>query len=102
MKYRLTDETIEKDGFTLHRIQATKDFADVRKGYLGGFVENESNLSHKGNAWVYDDAKVYGNAQVWCDAQIRDNAEIYGNAWVWDKARVCDNARVHKIGRAHV
>jgi len=39
MKYRLTGETIKKDGFTLYRIQATKDFGNIRKGDLGGFVE---------------------------------------------------------------
>lgn len=59
MKYRLTDETIKRKGFTLHRIQATKDFADVHKGDLGGFIENESNLSHEGNAWVYGNAEVH-------------------------------------------
>lgn len=58
-KYKLTDETIEVDGKTLYRIEALKDFSNVKKGDKGGFIEKEENLSHLGNAWVYDDAKVF-------------------------------------------
>ena len=35
MKYKLTDETIELNGKTLFRIQALKDFGDVKAGDLG-------------------------------------------------------------------
>ena len=35
-KYELTDETMEFDGHTLHRIRALKSFSDVMKGDLGG------------------------------------------------------------------
>ena len=44
-KYRLTDETINVDGRILHRIEALKDFGNVKKGDKGGFVEKEENLS---------------------------------------------------------
>lgn len=37
-KYKLTDKTIEHNGHILHRIEALKDFGDVKKGDLGGFV----------------------------------------------------------------
>jgi hypothetical protein len=40
-KYGLTGETIEVDGHILYRIQALKDFGDVKKGDLGGFIEKE-------------------------------------------------------------
>ena len=43
---------------------ACKDFSDVKKGNLGGFVNSEENLSHDGNCWVYGNARVYGNAKV--------------------------------------
>lgn len=33
---------------TLYRVQALRDFADVRAGDLGGYVEEEANLSHEG------------------------------------------------------
>ena len=63
-KYKLTEETIEFLGRTLHRIEALRDFttsdgAIVHKGEKGGWVESENNLSHDGNAWVYGDAQVY-------------------------------------------
>ena len=52
-KYELTEEAIVVDGHKLHRIRALKDFADVKAGDLGGYVESEDNLSHEGNCWVY-------------------------------------------------
>ena len=36
--YELTDETIEFDGHTLHRIRCTEDLLSIRKGDFGGFV----------------------------------------------------------------
>lgn len=79
-KYKLTDETKEVYGITLHRIVALKDFAGVKNGSKGGWIEKESNLSQNGNAWVYGDAEVYGDAKV------------YGDAWVYGDAEVCNNA----------
>lgn len=63
-KYELTEETKEYNGVMLHRIKAIKSFGDVKAGDLGGWIEKEENLSHEENAWVYGDAKVYGNARV--------------------------------------
>lgn len=60
--YELTDETIEFDGHTLHRIKCTEDLLNITKGTLGGFVESYENLC--GEAWVGDDAKVYAGAVV--------------------------------------
>ena len=73
-KYELTDETIEVYGTALHRIKALKDFGNVKKGELGGYVESERNLSQEGNCWVYGNAEVYDNAEV-CG-----NAKVFGNA----------------------
>lgn len=61
-KYELTDETIDVSGTTLHRIKALKDFGNVKKGELGGYVESERNLSQEGNCWVCGNAKVCGDA----------------------------------------
>lgn len=61
-KYKLTDETIEFNGRTLYRIEALKDFNNVRAGDKGGYIEKEDNLSHDGDAWVYGDAKVCDKA----------------------------------------
>ena len=67
-KYKLTDETININGRTLYRIEALKDFNDVKKGDKGGFVEKEENLSQISDCWVYGDAMVYNNAMVYGNA----------------------------------
>lgn len=72
-KYEFTGETktvpfLFKD-VTLHRIQAITSFANVVAGELGGWIEKEENLSHKGDAWVYGDAVVSGDAVVRGDAE---------------------------------
>ena len=66
-KYELTDETVRINSIILHRIKALTDFGDVDAGDLGGWVESERNLSHDGNAWVYDNAR---NARVYGDALV--------------------------------
>lgn len=105
-KYILTSETDEINNHILHRIKALKDFGDVKKGDLGGWVENESNLSQEGNCWVYDDAAVYSEAKVIDNAKVFDGAEItthssvmgdaevHGSVWVEEYSIVQDNAKV--------
>ena len=63
-KYKLTNETIQHCGNTLYRIEALRDFKDVKKGDKGGFIEREDNLSQEDNCWIYDDAKVFESAHV--------------------------------------
>ena len=98
-KYELTNEKIYWWGKTLYRIRALKDFRDVKKGDLGGFVESEENLNHLGNCWIYgnakvfDDARVRNGAKVYDDAIIRDNARVSCYVVVCDNAIVCNNAR---------
>lgn len=45
-KYELVPETV-KEFYSkpMYRIRALKDFSDVKKGDLGGYVESEDNLS---------------------------------------------------------
>lgn len=64
MKYELTKNTKVVDGKTLYQIRAIKDFGDVDKGDLGGWIEAEKNLSQEGNCWVSGDARVYGTEIV--------------------------------------
>ena len=80
-KYELLQDDAIKliDGTVLYRIKALKDFGDVRKGQLGGYIQKEKNLSHENNAWVYTGAKVYGNAEVYGNAIIFGNAVINNN-----------------------
>lgn len=94
-KYTILEEdTREYKGRTLHRIRSNKDFADVRVGQLGGWVEDQWNLSQEGRCWIYDEAVVMDNATVRHDAQVRNLAEICDNAWVAEEARVTDDAIV--------
>lgn len=105
-KYKLTEETINIYDRTLYRIEALMDFSDVKKGDKGGFIENENNLSHNGNCWVYDNAMVfgyaviYGNAMVFGHAKVFGYAKVYGNVMVFGHAKVYGNANV--FGRAEV
>ena len=94
MKYKLTDETKQINGITLHRIVCVTSFASVSAGEIGGWVESENNLSQFCNAWVYDNAEVYGNAKVCGDAKVYENAWVYGNAKVCGNAKVYGNADV--------
>ena len=112
-KYKLTDETINLNGATLYRIEALKDFGEIKKGDKGGFIESENNLAHEGDAWVSDNAHVYGDACVFDNArvynnafvsgyaQVYGNARVYGNACVYDNARVCDYAWVADNARVY-
>ena len=95
MKYKLTDETIEHSKRTLHRIQALKDFGDVKAGELGGYIESEKNLSQEGDCWVSHKAKVFGNAKVFHNALVCNNAWVSGDAWVFNEARVFDYVWVY-------
>ena len=100
-KYRLLEnDTKVVGGRTLYRIEALKDFANVKKGDKGGYIESEDNLSHFGNCWVYGEAYVYGDACVYDNAEVSGYAYVYGNALVHGSACVADNARVY--GNAYV
>ena len=94
-KYELTDETKVVYGVTLRRIRALIAIGTtVAAGQLGGWVEGENNLDQSGNAWVYSDAQVSGNAQVYGNAWVYGDARVSGNARVFGDARVFGNARV--------
>lgn len=78
MKYKLTNESmINAAGKKLFRIKALVDIEGygVKKGDLGGWIEKEDNLSQSGNAWIFGEAKVYDDAEVSGDA---DYAVIKG------------------------
>ena len=75
-KYEFTGEVKKFCGSTLHQIRAVKDFAIVKAGDIGGWIEKEENLRHDGNAWVCGDALVYGNARVYGDAEVCGNAQV--------------------------
>lgn len=75
-------------GRTLFRIQALNSFGDVQEGDLGGYIEKEKNLSHDGNALVYNNAQVFDEARVWGNTKIFGNAYVGGNSWVFSDADI--------------
>lgn len=93
-KYELIDESIRRLGVTLYRIRALRDFGNVKKGALGGFVQSEANLSHYGDSWVYDDAKVFDRARVIENGKVFYNAEVMGKAIISKNSRVSYRACV--------
>lgn len=100
-KYKLAEETRTIGKHVLHRIKALKSFDNVKKGELGGFVEKEDNLSHKGNCWVFNNAQVFENAQVYGNARLLENAQVYGNADVSDEVQVYGCARVYGYAKVY-
>ena len=87
-------ELIPSDREGLYRVKALRDFNDVKKGDIGGYVEGEKTLSQLGDCWIYDNAIVSDNAQVCNNARVYDNAKVYGNAEVCDNVQIFDNAFV--------
>ena len=87
-KYTMTDDTIVIDGVKLSRIQALRDFGNVKAGELGGYISCEENLSHYDTCWVSDDAIVRDSAIV------RDRSLGSGEAIVRELAIVMDDAIV--------
>ena len=87
-------ELIPSDKEGLYRIKALKDFNDVKKGDIGGYVEGEKNLSQLGDCWIYDNAVVRDNAVVVGNAKVCDNARIRGHSVVQHDAVVRGNANV--------
>lgn len=119
-KYRLIEEeTITQLGCTLYRIEALKDFANVKAGDKGGWIQGYDNLSQEGDCWVYDNSKVLHNARVYENAQLRKNtivynsADVYGNAFiegnvlisgaskVFGEAKIYDEVSIEDFAKVH-
>lgn len=101
-KYEFVENETKQtpSGVTLHRIRATRhiytlDGETVAPGDCGGWIEKEENLPQDGGeAWVSDEACVYGHAVVIGDALICGEATVSGNASVIDNARIGGKAIV--------
>ena len=76
-KYELTSETKVINGVELHRIKALKSFGNIKEGNLGGWIESEKNLSQDGDAWVFDNATVRGNAK----GHRKEDFIVFKNWW---------------------
>lgn len=65
-KYEFTEKTKQIAGKTLVQIRALIDLTingeTIEAGTMGGWLESEKNLSQDGNARVYTNAWVFGDA----------------------------------------
>ena len=100
-KYRLTEETTKVGNRTLYRIQALRDFGNVKEGDIGGYIEAEKNLIQDGNAWVSDDARVSGDSRVSGDADIKTAGDICSMSGFGSEYRTTTAFRT-KNGDVHV
>lgn len=79
-KYKLVkSDSIQIGDTTLYRIQALRDFGNVKAGHRGGYIESESNLSQYGNCWVDVYCFVYGNAKVCGNTILGGYSVVFGN-----------------------
>ena len=82
------------------RIQACRNFGNVKKGDFGGLIESEKNLSHKDDCWVYgfalvrDNSIVCENALINGDAKIFNNAKISGDTHIDGHVIIADSAKI--------
>ena len=99
-KYELTKEFKVVGSTKVFRIKALRDFGNVKKGDIGGWIEKEENLSQEGNAWVsdnvliFDDAQISGNVLIFDDVRISDNAQICGDAQISGDAQIFGDALI--------
>jgi hypothetical protein len=87
MKYKLGEKHPTEN---LYRVVALKDFGNVKAGDIGGWVESEHNLSQEGDCWVYGDAYVCDDAQVYGEESGPAKREWVG---LTDEERYLGDAR---------
>lgn len=103
-KYRLSEQTRQycyeeehgKQSVTLRQIVALIDFADVKAGSEGGWVDEECALSQQGECWIYD-----VNSVVFAGARIRDDARLTGFCVVSHEATIGGQACIHAAQISH-
>lgn len=92
--YKLTSKCKKYYGIKLYQIKALRDFAEIKKGELGGWIESTNNLSQEEDCWVGGNAYVMNNAFVCGKARVYDNALVVDSSWVDDNARVYGFAQI--------
>lgn len=83
------------------RIKALIDIPSigVKAGDLGGYVTSRNILSHEGNCWIGEDARVAGFVSVEGNAHITKNADILTNTFDF-MSRVSRNTTIS--GNAYI
>ena len=94
-KYKLSNITMKFEGRTLYRVIALKDFANVKKGDLGGWVSSEDNLSHYGNCWVYNNAMCMDNSRMFDNSKMYNGSRMFGNSRMRDDSIMFNNSTMY-------
>lgn len=79
----------EKKSVDLWQIIALRDFADVKQGTAGGWVDSPQALSQQGTCWIYDE-----NSMVFAGARVEEEARLYGVCVLSHGAQVAGHALV--------
>lgn len=80
----------------VYRIEALKNFSDVKKGDKGGYVQSLTSIGQSGKAWVYDDAIVSGTATVTGDATVKGDSHIHSMVKLRKNASIIDQEIINK------
>lgn len=93
-KYELLkDDYINYDERILYRIKALITFLDIEgniinAGKLGGYIENEDNLSQEDESWIHGNSKACGDTiirnSIIKDSIIKDS--IINKSWIGESA----------------
>lgn len=84
----------------MYQLKALRDIPlhNVKKGDLGGYVQEVSTLSHEGACWVGGQAQVVYNVRISGDSLIDGNAVVDGEndcpIFIKDDVLITDNAQV--------
>lgn len=69
---------------------------NVKAGDIGGYLEDESCLSHFDDAWVADSAMIHNTSIVSGDAIVMDSAMLFQNCYLHGTVFVRDSARLYR------
>lgn len=100
-KYTFIGEKYFEDiNLTLRRIQSISDFGRIKKDCVGGFIQDETNLSMFDNSWVMGESRVFehaklegssiilGNCKIFQNAKISGSVLMFGNCEIFGKSKI--------------
>ena len=106
-KYAILKNEANSDVFLdskVYRIIALKDITIetnlgkliVKKGDIGGFVEDYRNLSQNGNSWIFDNAIACKDAHVSGNAVLFDEAVSRGKSCICGCSVLCNEVCIYE------
>jgi len=86
-----------------YQIRALKDIESmgIRKGDLGGYVNDKDNLSQEGNCWIFNDSRMFNNSRMYDNSKMHNNSMMFNNSEMHDNSEMYDNARMYNNSKMH-